>query len=217
MNTSFNIWSGEEVALPEEQQQVTPELLVEIERQLKAYEAPIDKETWFARHGGVYSKYSHKRLSKSALSRIFTRFMRHARYDYLKHHDITLEDILRIGIEQFVVVNGWRKPSQVDGWIHNRVRIDICPGCGKHFVPALIQVNQGLCMHCRKEFSFPAIRQFMVEQTASSQESRNTSDPSMLVNFHIMFKNDEAFRNLFRKEDAFAIELEARSKASKTS
>lgn len=217
MKKTFNIWSGEEVALTSSQSPITPEQLEAIEKQLQEYSAPVDKESWYARHGGVYSKYSHKRLSKSALSRIFKRFMLHARHDYLKHQDLTMDDIIRIGVEQFVVANGWLKPKQVDGWVQNRVRIATCAGCDAHFVPALIQVNQGLCRHCRKKYSFPAIRQFMVEQTASNEEAENTKDPSMLVNFHIMFKNDAVFRSLFLKEDEFAIELEARAKSQMTS
>lgn len=217
MDKQINPWTGE--TIERELAPVTSEQMAEIDRQLATYAPPATREEWNERHGGLYSTYSEKRLSKSGLSRLFRRFLRYEMKAYREAHDITLEDILRVGIEQFVVANGWRKVSQVATWRNNKIRLHICPSCNNHFVPAMFQTNHGLCIHCRKDFSDKAIRGYfkrnMDEMKAAlvehenADEERRSKEPSFLVNFYILFKNDAMFRDLFRKGDPFAEQCEA--------
>lgn len=206
----INPWTGETVE--RRRDPVTSEQMAEIDRQLAAYEPPVGREEWTKRHGGLYAKYSDKRLSRSGLSRLFRRFLRYELHPYCDTHDITLADILAVGIEQFVVANGWRKVSDVAAWRRNRVRLHVCPSCRDQFVPAMYQANHGLCVHCRKEFSDKAVRGFILRQMAASGakgEERRTSEPSLLVDFYILFSRNQEFRDLFRKGDPFALDCEA--------
>lgn len=206
----INPWTGERVE--RERDPVTSEQMAEIDRQLAEYEPPVGREAWTARHGGLYTKYSDKRLSRSGLARLFRRFLRYEMRAYCEAHDITLADILSIGIEQFIVANGWRKVSDVAGWRRNRVRLHVCPSCRDQFVPAMYQTNHGLCIHCRKEFSDKAIRGFILRQMEDASirgEARQTSEPSLLVDFYILFNGSAEFRDLFRKGDRFAVDCEA--------
>lgn len=217
MDKQVNPWTGE--AVEQEASPITSEQMAEIKRQLDAYTPPKDREEWHARHGGVYARYSEKRLSKSSVARLFNRFLRYELRDYCAAHDLTLEDILRVGIEQFIVANGWRKVSQVATWRRNKIRLHVCPSCGEHFVPAMYQTNHGLCVHCRKSFSDKAIRGYIqqtidemrkeVDEQEESNEERRTSEPSFFVNFYILFNRDQVFRDLFRNGDPFAMQCEA--------
>ena len=212
MDKQVSPWTGENVARVATP--ITSEQMREVDRQLDDYIPPADREEWNNRHGGLYSRYSEKRLSRSSLNRIFNRFLRYEHRAYCEAHDIVLEDILRIGIEQFVVANGWRKVSHVATWRKNKVRLHVCPGCDKQFVPAMYQTNHGLCIHCRKDFSEKAIRGYMqrsidemkrsIEEQGLEDEERRTTEPSFMVNFYILFKHDKLFRDLFRKGDPFA-------------
>lgn len=216
MDKQISPWTGE--SIEREVSPITSEQMAAIDRQLADYVAPADREEWNERHGGLYSTYSEKRLSKSGLSRIFRRFLRYELKAYCAAHEITLEDILRIGIEQFVVANGWRKVGHVATWRNNKIRLHVCPGCKDHFVPAMFQTNHGLCVHCRKNFSDKAIRGYVkrhidelnaaLEEDAADEE-RKTREPSFLVNFYILFTKDEVFRDMFRKGDPFALQCEA--------
>lgn len=224
MDKQVNPWTGEQ--LESTPSTVTSEQMKEIERQLDSYVPPKDRTEWNERHAGLYSSYSEKRLSKSSLARLFNRFLRYERRAYCAAHDITLEDILNVGIERFIVANGWRKVSQVATWRRNAVRLHVCPGCDGQFVPAMYQTNHGLCSHCRKEFSDKAIRGY-VQQTIDEMrkelaeqkegaEPSQTSEPSFLVNFYVLFEKDAIFRNLFKKDDPFAKSCEAYLDAKKT-
>lgn len=216
MDKQVSPWTGETVE--REVVAITSEQMAEIERQLATYEPPADREEWNVRHGGLYTRYSEKRLSRSGLARLFNRFLRFEYRAYCATHDITLEDILKVGIEQFVVANGWRKVSHVSTWRTNKVRLHVCPGCEGQFVPAMYQTNHGLCIHCRKEFSDKAIRGYVqrsidemkraIQEQDGPDEERRTSEPSFMVNFYILFKHDKVFRDLFRKGDPFAVSCE---------
>lgn len=190
----------------------TPEQIEEAGKQMSAYKTIRSREAWQARHGGLYAKYTEKRMSKQGLIKTFRRFMTYEAKDYFAKHTIKAEDILRIGIDKFIVANGWSCRSDVVKWRRNRVRLQVCPGCDDQFVPALVQQNHGLCIHCRKDFSNVAIRGYVSRMLYQLEDDATTDQPTFLVNFYALFANDKAFRDLFRKDNAFAIAEELRVK-----
>lgn len=209
MKKEYSPWTGEEVQV--EAITFSPEQMEEAHAQLSGYRAPRSRIAYQERHAGVYSKYDEKRISKQGMLKIFRRFATYEAADYFQEHTIRPEDILRIGIDKFVVANGWTRRTEVRAWRNYKVRLHVCPSCEDQFVPALMQQNHGLCRHCRKEFSNLAIRSYVTRNLEERETDEvETDQPSFLINFYALFTHDRAFRNMFRVDALFAQEEEER-------
>lgn len=157
---------------------------------------------------GVISKDEHVRLSVSQIKNTWERFMEREYRAFLNAHlNLTLEDIIKVGIDKFVYVMGWKRPSDVSSWHNNRVRVGTCCHCKDQFIPMMLQHNHGLCANCRPAYSPKAIHNFAVYQVKNSQRYQEASQ-DLLMDFYIMFYMDEKFRNLFLKDSASAKEME---------
>lgn len=193
----------------ERNNQVVPQNYLAQQRMfLEGYNEEMTHEQMKERYAGMYGKLPEKALSKRQMAKIFNEFMQTERRDFLiKNEMVSVQDILDIGIDKFIMTLGWTKPSDVPSWRNNVVRIGICPECNEQFIPLIFQVNQGLCNNCRPDFSVPAIKRF-IEHTAAMNERYQEASSDLLMDFYIMFYNDANFRALFRKgsEDAKTIE-----------
>lgn len=174
------------------------------------YDDGMSKEEMKKRYAGMYGKLPDKPMSRSRLVRIFERFIQDERRDFIiKHNTISMDDIVTIGIDKFVQTLGWAKPADVKNWRSNVVRLGVCPECGDQFIPLMFQTNQGLCNHCRPNFSVKAIKRF-IEYVITTNDRYQEAHHDALMDFYIMFYNDVNFRKLFIKESESAVEMETR-------
>lgn len=156
------------------------------------------------RYQGMLGTDGKEYLSHSTLVRIWKKFMVEERRDYiLRHNTLSMDDLVRIGIDKFIMTNGWKKPSDVSSWRNNVVRIGVCPDCKDQFVPLMFQTNHGLCKTCRVQYNTKAIRKFITNVLATNDRYLNAMDDA-LMDFYIMFYSDDEFRHLFKKGDPFA-------------
>lgn len=165
-------------------------------------------EHFKARFSGVIAKDQGERHSPSKILRIWEHFMRNDYRDFLQaHSNLTLKDILKIGIDKFIYTLGWNKPSDTGSWHNNKIRIGYCCHCKNQFVPLIFQHNHGLCMSCRPDYSVTAIRNFILMQIESSKRY-NGAHYDLLMDFYLIFYHDEKFRSLFRNGAQTAMEFE---------
>lgn len=182
-------------------------LLDEIDKQYRTYKPIETKEEWKERHRGIFVKFPKEQIKKGALRRVFEAFLKNERINYFMAHDFSVEDIVRIGIDKFVVANGWTQPRDASSWRGNVVRIGVCPHCKDQFVTKIYEANHGLCRNCVPLFSSKAIQGFLTKEAQSEDYQDNHA--SLAVNFYLLFDHDEAFRNLFLKDRESAAEYEA--------
>lgn len=176
---------------------------------LRDYNPEMTAEEFKARYGGIYQKDKGKRLSKSAMQRIWNKFVKEERMDFFKAHTLfTVYDIAAIGIDKFIYTMGWTKPSHVRTWRNNKIRVGLCGDCKQHFIPMLLQSNHGLCHTCRPQYSVKAMKNFILRELRTT-ERYYKAHRDCLMDFYIMFYNDGNFRKLFKKDCDFAQELEA--------
>lgn len=171
----------------------------------------LQKNTDYFKHffAGVISKDEHTRLSVSQVKNIWERFMKGEYRPFLNAHlNLTLADIIKVGIDKFIYVMGWKRPSDVPSWHNNRVRVGVCCHCHDQFIPMMLQYNHGLCANCRPEYSISAIRKFAIHQLNTSQRYHEATQ-DLLMDFYIIFYMDEKFRKLFLKGSETAEEMEA--------
>lgn len=163
------------------------------------YKEDMSPEEMKARYAGMYGKMRETPMPRRKLERIWDLFLQEERRDFIiSHNTMSISEILRIGIDKFVMTLGWEKVSDVATWRNNVVRIGICPECKEQFIPLMFQTNQGLCNNCRPNFSVKAIRRFMEYVIAKNDRYENAHHDA-LMDFYIMFYNDELFRKLFVK------------------
>lgn len=177
----------------------------------EAQKEALQNNTNYFKHffAGVVAKDEHDRLSVSQIKNIWERFMKTEYRGFLNAHlNLTLEDIMKVGIDKFVYVMGWTKPNDVPSWHNNRLRVGICCHCRDQFIPMILQQNQGLCVNCRSFYSLKAIRNFNIHQLNVSGRYQEASS-DLLMDFYIMFYMDEKFRKLFLKGSNSAEEMEA--------
>lgn len=157
---------------------------------------------------GVISKDEHDRLSVSQIKNIWERFMKSEYRSFLDAHlNLTLEQIVKIGIDKFVYVMGWKRPSDVPSWHNNRVRVGACCHCDNQFIPMMLQHNHGLCVNCRPSYSIKAVRNFAIHQLNTSERYHEASH-DLLMDFYIIFYMDKNFRKLFLKDSESARQME---------
>lgn len=176
----------------------------------EAQKEALQKNTDHFKHffAGVISKDEHTRLSASQVKNIWERFMKGEYRDFLNAHlNLTLAEIIKIGIDKFIYVMGWKRPTEVTSWHNNRVRVGVCCHCHDQFIPMILQHNHGLCINCRQEYSISAIRKFAIRQLNTSKRYHEASQ-DLLMDFYIIFYNDEKFRKLFLKDSKYAKEME---------
>lgn len=149
------------------------------------------------RNAGFLGKDDGDRLSVSQIKRIWEKFMRDEYRAFLNAHtNMTMEQIIKIGIDKFVYALGWKRPSDVPSWHNNRLRVGVCCQCQDQFIPMMLQHNHGLCGLCKPLFSFKAIRNFIVHQLNISKRYEGAQH-DLLMDFFIMFYHDQTLRNLF--------------------
>lgn len=157
---------------------------------------------------GVISKDEHTRLSVSQVKNIWERFMKGEYRSFLNAHlNLTLADIIKVGVDRFVYVMGWKRPSDVPSWHNNRVRVGVCCHCQDQFIPMMLQTNHGLCVNCRPKYSVTAIRKFAIHQLNTSERYYEATQ-DLLMDFYIIFYMDEKFRKLFLKGSESASQME---------
>lgn len=190
-----------------------------LQLQQRADEAETDEEREKAleartrhlkeRFGGILAKDQGDRLSTSQVRNIWKKFMRFEYRDFLKAHtNLSLEEILFVGVDKFVYVLGFKKPSDVHKWRNNKVRVGVCCHCKDQFIPMMMQYNHGLCSNCKPIFSHAAIRNFIIHQLHES-DRYHEAHRDMLMDFYIMFYHNDSFRNLFIVGTPSAAEYEA--------
>lgn len=180
-------------------------LTEDITQQYLSYR-PLTKEEWKERHRGMLVKFPKEQVNKGAMRRIFEAFLKTERIDYFKAHSFTVEDIVRIGIDKFVVANGWTQPRDVKTWRNNIVRIGVCPHCKDQFATLIYEANHGLCRNCVPEYSSEAIQGFLIREAQTDAYLEHHA--SLAVNFYMLFANDKPFRELFLKGTPTAVEFE---------
>lgn len=149
------------------------------------------------RNAGYLGKDDGERLSVSQMKRIWERFMKDEYRGFLNAHtNLTMEEIIKIGIDKFVISLGWRKPSDIPSWHNNKLRIGVCCSCRDQFIPMMLQYNYGLCGQCKPLYSGTAIRNFIIHQSHLSKRY-DGAQHDLLMDFFIMFYHDEPLRNLF--------------------
>lgn len=189
---------------------VTPEITKKAENFFFYYTDEMTHEQMKERYGGMYGKMPEKPLSRSIVKGIWKRFLEEERRDFIiKHNTISMDDIVRIGIDKFFMTLGWNTPAQVHSWRNNVVRIGICPDCDDQFIPLMFQTNQGLCNNCRPKYSTKAIRRF-IEYTITTNDRYEEAHRDALMDFYIMFYSDADLRKLFVKDTPSAKEMEER-------
>ena len=171
---------------------------LDLDEALKDYDPNISQEDFKKKYAGVYAKDEGKRLSKSSMRKIFRKFLKEERIDFFKHHDFTLQDVVDIGIDKFVYTMGWTKPAKVRRWRNNKVRVGICLHCKDQFLPLIYQTNHGLCHNCRPLYSATAMRNFALAVLSKEKRYEN-AHRDFLMDFYIMFANDDKLRRSFLK------------------
>lgn len=161
------------------------------------------------RYGGILGKDVGDRLSVSQISRIWEKFLRGDYRSFLQAHvNLTMKQLIDIGIDKFIYVMGWKKPSDVVTWHKNKLRVGVCCQCQNQFIPMMLQYNHGLCAGCRPMYSVSAIRNFIIRQLNTSKRYE-LAQHDLLMDFYIIFYHDIPFRKLFLKDSNSAKELEA--------
>lgn len=184
--------------------------MVDMDTFFKNYNEDMTEEEMKVRYAGMYGKIGDKAIPKQRLKRIWEEFLHTERRDFIiKHNTISVDDIIRIGIDKFVQTLGWKVRSDVSSWRRNVVRVGICPECDDQFIPLMFQTNQGLCNHCRPNFSIKAIKRF-IEYVVTVNDRYQHAHHDALMDFYIMFHNDANFRKLFIKDSESANEMETR-------
>lgn len=166
-------------------------------------------EHFKSRYAGVIAKDMGDRLSVSQIQKIWDKFIRNEYRPFLNAHlNLTMTQIVEIGIDKFVYVMGWRRPSDVATWRNNKLRVGACCHCKDQFIPMMLQHNHGLCSNCRHEYSSTAIRKFIIKQLNVAKRYEG-AQRDLLMDFYIMFYHDDAFRRLFKTGSKSAIEMES--------
>lgn len=161
-----------------------------------------------SRYAGVIAKDQGERLSPSKVSKIWDNFMKNEYRSFLQSHtNLTLERILKVGLDKFIYTLGWRKPTDAASWRENKVRIGVCCHCDDQFIPLMFQFNHGLCSNCRPKYSVKAIRKFILQQMNVSKRYEK-AERDLLMDFYIMFYHDANLRNLFLEGTPYANEME---------
>lgn len=164
----------------------------------------ISDEDFKARHLGIVGSKEVQQPSHATLRRIWKKFVMEERRDYiLRQTTVSMDDIMRIGIDKFVVANGWESAKDVSSWRSNSVRMGICSECKDQFLPLMFQFNHGLCKGCRPAYDVTAMQNYLTKVLATNERYVGAMDDAMM-DFYIMFYVDEMFRNLFKKENPFA-------------
>ena len=162
------------------------------------------------RFSGVLAKDTGVRLSPSKIKKMWEKFIQQEYRDFFASHtNLKMEDVLNIGVDKFVYVMGWMKPSDVASWRKNKVRVGYCCHCKDQFIPMMLQTNQGMCLQCRPLYSPEAMRIFVRDIMSHSARYHNNEN-DLMMDFHIMFYSDPEMRQLFLKDNPFSQELEAR-------
>jgi hypothetical protein len=160
------------------------------------------------RNAGFLGKDDGDRLSVSQIKRIWEKFMKDEYRGFLQSHtNMTMKEIITIGIDKFVYALGWKRPSDVPNWHKNRLRVGICCHCQDQFIPMMLQYNFGLCGLCKPMYSSKAIQNFVIHQLDISKRYEGAQH-DLLMDFFIVFYHDQAFRHLFLKESDSAMEWE---------
>jgi hypothetical protein len=160
------------------------------------------------RFAGVMGRDEHKRLSVSLLKNTWEKFMKKEYRGFLNAHvNLSLEQIMKIGIDKFIYIMGWEKPSDVSSWHNNKLRVGACCHCQDQFIPMIFQHNHGLCSNCRPFYSAKAIRSFAIHQLNDSQRYHKAQN-DLLMDFYILFYHDKKFRELFLVGSESATEYE---------
>ena len=149
-----------------------------------------------------------ERLSPAKIQNIWNRFMRgEYRAFFQAHTTMSLSDVMDAGVDRFIYTLGWTKPGDVPSWHNNKIRIGLCAHCREQFLPLMFQYNHGLCGNCRSKYSAKAIKNFISHQLNTSKRYDHAQH-DMLMDFYILFYNDEQFRKLFKvgTKDASVLE-----------
>lgn len=198
---SYKKWLRENEKLQEAADEKETE--EEIAEALKACTAHFKR-----RFAGVVAKDQGERLSPSKLNKIWDNFMKFEYRSFLGAHvNLSMETLLRIGIDKFIYTLGWRKPSDSASWRNNKVRLGTCCHCEDQFIPMMFQHNHGLCMNCRPLYSVTAIRSYILHVMNNSERYENAHH-DLLMDFYIMFYHDSRLRLLFLKDTDSAKTLE---------
>jgi hypothetical protein len=161
------------------------------------------------RYAGVLAKDMGDRLSISKITRIWEKFISDEYRGFMNAHlNLTMTQIMNIGIDKFIYVMGWRRPTDVVTWHNNKLRIGACCHCNDQFIPMMFQYNNGLCTNCRPLYSHSAIRNFVIRQLNVSERYEEASR-DLLMDFYIMFYHDEKLRKLFLVGTESAKEMES--------
>lgn len=149
------------------------------------------------RNAGFLGKDDGDRLSVSQIKRIWEKFMKDEYRSFMNAHtNMTMEEIIKIGIDKFVYALGWKRPSDVPSWHKNKLRVGICCHCQDQFIPMMLQYNFGLCGLCKPLYSAKAVQNFVIHQLGVSKRYEGAQH-DLLMDFFIMFYHDQTFRNLF--------------------
>lgn len=160
------------------------------------------------RYAGVLAKDLGDRLSVSKIERIWDKFIKDEYRPFLNAHlNLTMKQIMEIGIDKFIYVMGWKRPTDVVTWRNNKLRVGACCHCKDQFIPMILQYNNGLCTSCRPLYSHKAIRNFIMKQLNVSERYQEASR-DLLMDFYIMFYHDERLRKLFLAGTETANEME---------
>ena len=184
--------------------------------QAKVATTEKEKETFQAkatihfkeRYAGVVAKDDFTRLSVSQIKSIWKEFMKDYRDFFHAHTNMTMEDLLRVGVDKFIYVMGWQQPSDAKKWRNNKIRVGICCHCRDQFIPMIFQSNHGLCANCRGSYSTKAMRNFIL-QRLNVEKRYEEAHHDMLMDFYIMFYHDELFRRFFLAGTGSALYLES--------
>jgi hypothetical protein len=161
------------------------------------------------RYAGVLAKDTGDRLSISKITRIWEKFISDEYRGFMNAHlNLTMTQIMNIGIDKFIYVMGWKRPTDVVTWHNNKLRIGVCCHCNDQFIPMMFQYNNGLCANCRPLYSHAAIRNFVIRQLNVSERYEEASR-DLLMDFYIMFYHDEKLRKLFLVGTESAKEFES--------
>lgn len=160
------------------------------------------------RYAGFVAKDTGYRLSPSAVKNIWNAFMRSEYREFLASHvNLTMDDLLDIGIDKFIYTLNWSKPKDASNWRNHKIRIGYCCHCHDQFIAMIIQSNQGLCNNCRPDYSVKAMRNYILK-VLNDSDRYHEAHRDALMDFYILFYNDQSFRNLFMKSSEFAQQLE---------
>lgn len=165
----------------------------------------FDKE----RIRNTYGKKDNILLSESNLKKIWKRFKETELADFVRTNIyVTADDILRIGIDRFFYALGIHGRKQIASWRKHTIHIGVCPHCKDEFVAIMPEINLSLCRQCLREYDMEAIRLYIKKIATHTQEKLGATAGNVTVfKFFLLFKTEDAFREMFLNGSEFAQQL----------